>query len=195
MEQTNGTKEDTLKRITAEGLEKCLLKITAVSGSAWRLGELRVSNGTARDAIRRVARGPQPAAIRIKIKGDPPFTTAILFDPEDTKHISLCFSELSFCGTAGTEQPDVAIVEIGNILLNALANSILKAFKRTAIPSVPAYFRGSHGAVEEWLGAGPAAFTIISAAFTMQREGRTASAEILAFLPPRLAGDAAGLPA
>ncbi|MDO8805276.1 MAG: hypothetical protein Q7R35_12705 [Elusimicrobiota bacterium] len=185
------TNEETLKRVTAAGLEKCLLKITEVSRCDWQLAGVRVFSGKVRDAVRRKeGEAPAGAAVRIKIRGATPFITAILFNPEDIAHISRCFAEESFYGPLVADQPDVAIVEIGNILLNALANSLLRAFKKSAIPSVPAYFRGEPGAVEEWLGAGPVVFTIVSAAFTMQREGRTAAAEILAFLPPPLAAEA-----
>lgn len=187
----NITNEDTLKRLAAAGLEKCLLKITAVSGCAWQLAGTRVYTGTVRDAVRRKERETPPsAAIRIKIKGATPFVTAILFNAEDIKHISLCFAEESFYGPLIADQPDVAIIEIGNIVLNALANSLLRAFQKSAVPSVPAYFRGDAGALEEWLGAGPAVFTILSATITMQRDGRSASAEIVAFLPPALAAEA-----
>ena len=187
----NITNEDTLKRLASAGLEKCLLKITAVSGCAWQLAGARVYSGTVRDAVRRKERAAPPsAAIRIKIKGASPFVTAILFNAEDIKHISLCFAEESFYGPLIADQPDVAIIEIGNIVLNALANSLLRAFQKSAVPSVPAYFRGDAGAIEEWLGAGPAVFTVLSATITMQREGRSAVAELVAFLPPALAAEA-----
>lgn len=186
----NITNEDTLKRVAAAGLEKCLAKIAKVSNCAWQLEEVRVFSGKGRDALsRRGGEGPV-AAIRIKIAGASPFITTLLFNPEDTKHISRCFAEESYYGTLDADQPDVTIIEIGNIVLNALANSLLRVFKRSAIPSVPAYFTGSTGAAEAWLGAGPAVFTIVSAAFTMRRDGRSAAAEIMAFLPPALAAEA-----
>jgi len=119
--------------------------------------------------------------------GDTPFVTAIIFNPEDIKHISHCFAEEQYYGPVSEEQPDVTVIEIGNILLNALANSLLRAFGKSAIPSVPAHFQGDYGAIEKWLGAGPEVFTIISAKFTMKREDRVSAAEILAFLPPTLA--------
>lgn len=182
--------EDALALLTKAGLEKCLLRMTEVSPGAWLLAGVRVFKGQVREAIRSGERGEKPAAaIRIKIKGDTPFVTAIIFNPEDIKHISRCFAEDLFYGPVSGEQPDVTVIEIGNILLNALANSLLRAFGKSAIPSVPAHFQGDYGAIEKWLGAGPEVFTIISARFTMQREDRTSVAEILAFLPPTLAED------
>lgn len=183
----NDTNEDALARLTTAGLEKCMLRMTEVTPGAWQLAGVRVFSGEARGALRRSERAGKPvAAIRIKIKGDVPFVTAIIFDPEDIKHISRCFAEEIYFGPISDGQPDVTVIEIGNILLNALVNALLRGLKKSAVPSVPAHFQGDCGSVEEWLGAGPGAFTIISARFTMQRKGRTAEAEILAFLPPAL---------
>lgn len=183
--------EETLARLAAAGLEKCLLKMTEVSAGSWLLSGARVFRGTIRDGLKRQDRGTAPAAaLRIKIKGAPPFTTAILFTPEDTGHLSRCFMDGSFCGLPDWDQPEVTIIEIGNVILNALANTLLRALATTAVPSVPAYFKGDTGSIEKWLDAGPGTFTIISALLTAQRDGRSASAEVLAFLPTALAADA-----
>jgi len=183
--------EEALKLQTAAGLEKCLRKLTLVSPGDWRLTGVRVFSGQVREAVRRKDRKTPPGAvIRVKIKGEPPFITALLFDPADTGHISGCFAEGAFYGPLSKDQPEVTIIEIGNIVLNAMANSLLKALRKTAIPSVPAYFKGDPGAMEAWLGAGPDVFTTISVAFTVGREGRSADIELLAFLPPSLAAQA-----
>ncbi len=185
--------EDTLARLAAAGLEKCLLKMTEVSAGAWRLDYARTFRGTVRDAIKLQDRGTAPAAaLRIKIKGSPPFTTAILFSPADVTHLSRCYMDGSFCELPDWDQPEVTIVEIGNVVLNALANALLKALAATAVPSVPAYFKGESGAVEKWLDAGPGTFTIVSARLTAQRDGRSAAAEVFAFLPSALAADTPG---
>ena len=184
--------EDPLALQAAAGLEKCLLKMTQVSSGAWRLAGARAFRGTVRDAMKR-DRGTAPAAaLRIKIKGSPPFTTAIVFNPEDTAHLSSCFMDRAFCELQAWDQPEVTIIEIGNVVLNALANALLKALATTAVPSVPAYFKGDTGSVEKWLDAGAGTFTIVSARLTAQRGGRSASAEVLAFLPPALAAEASG---
>ena len=186
----NNMNEDALTLLTKAGLEKCLRRMTEVSPGAWQLGDVRVFKGQVREAIRgREREGKPAAAIRVKIKGATPFVTAIIFNPGDIKHISRCFAEGQYYGPVSEEQPDVTVIEIGNILLNALANSLLRGFGKSAIPSVPAHFQGDYGAIEKWLGAGPEVFTIISAKFTMRREDRVSAAEILAFLPPTLAED------
>ncbi|MDP2864661.1 MAG: hypothetical protein Q8O90_00270 [Elusimicrobiota bacterium] len=212
MNGMNNMNKDALVLLTKAGLEKCLLRMTEVSPGAWRLGDVRVFKGQVREALRSRERGGSrsvpngtgqysfsstplsgdekpAAAIRIKIKGATPFVTAIIFNPEDIKHISRCFAEEQYYGPVSEEQPDVTVIEIGNILLNALANSLLRGFGKSAIPSVPAHFQGDYGAIEKWLGAGPEVFTIISAKFAMRREDRVSAAEILAFLPPTLAED------
>lgn len=182
--------EETLARLAAAGLEKCLLKMTEVSAGNWRLAGARAFRGTVRDGLKRHDRATAPAAaLRIKIKGVPPFTTAIIFTPEDTGHFSRCFMDGSFCGLPDWDQPEVTIIEIGNVVLNALANALLRALAATAVPSVPAYFKGDPGSIERWLDAGPGTFTVVSARLTAERDGRSAAAEVLAFLPTALTAD------
>lgn len=177
--------EEALARHAAQGLEKCLLKLTAVSPGEWRLAGARIYHATVREALRREERrAPHCSAIRVKLKGDAPFTTVLLFDPEDSRHISRCFVSDHVSAAAAAEQADMAGMEVANIVLNALINALLRAFGRSAASSVPAYFRGDMAGIENWLGAGPGAFTVISVRFSMQRDGRAAHAEALAFLPP-----------
>lgn len=181
------TTETELARLAEAELKKCLLRMTGASPGAWQLTGVRIFSGTARDALKRTEfEAPHGAAIRVKIKGDPSFTTALLYDPKDTKHISGCFTEEAYYGHLSDDQPEVTITEIGNIMLNALANALLRAFSMNAIPSVPAFFQGDPGAIENWLGAGPGIFMIVSAKFTMQRGEISSTAELLALLPQRL---------
>lgn len=183
----NELNDDELARLARTGLEKCMQRMTEVSPGVWQLAAVRVFCGEVRGAIRGGEREGKPAsAIRIRIKGAIPFITAIIFSPEDIRHISRCFAEEIYFGPVSEAQPDVTVIEIGNILLNMLVNSLLRGLKKSAVPSVPAHFQGDCGSVEKWLGAGPGPFTIISAKFTMQREGSTACAEIFAFLPQQL---------
>lgn len=187
----NSYNEEALARLAAAGLEKCLAKMTAVSPGEWRRESISVRGATAREALRSGERAAgRRAVVRIKVKGAVPFSTALLFDPEDIGHLSACFADESFYGPLSAEQTDVSVVEIGNIVLNALVNSLLRAFGMTAIPSVPAYFTGDAAAIEERLGAGPGTFTVVSSRLTVQRGGRTAAAELLAFLPSQLTAQA-----
>lgn len=183
--------KESLAGHAAEGLERCLLKLSTVSPGEWRLAGARIFRCAAREALRRdEKRPPLCEAVRIKVKGDVPFSTVLLYDPADTRHITRCFVHDSVYASIGPEQADVTGVELGNIVLNALVNALLKAFRRTAVPSVPAYFRGDLAAIERWLGAGHGDFTVISASFSVHRDGRAAHAEVLAFLPPEFTAGA-----
>jgi len=183
----NTSTEAELAKLAEAGLKKCLLKITGVTPGEWELQRVLVLNRSVRETLKQ---GPNAAAaagvIRVKTKGEPPFLTALLFDPEDSRHIASCFVDDKLYGILNAEQTDDTIIEIGNIVLNALVNSVLRVLRKTAIPSVPAYFKGDAGAIENWLGAGSGTFTVISADFTLEREGRSASARAIAFLPPAM---------
>lgn len=177
--------EEELARHASEGLDKCLQKLTKVSPGEWKLAGARIFRATAREALRRTPRSaPRFTAIRIKVKGDVPFSTALLFDTADTRHINRCFVNDSVFAAIGEEQADVTGIEIGNIILNALVNALLRAFGRSAVPSVPAHMTGDAGAIEQWLGTEHGEFTVIHVKFSMHRDGRAAHSEAMAFLPP-----------
>lgn len=176
----DSVKEKKIADLAEAGLAACLLKLSFVSPGEWRLEDVRVSSAPAGAAL---PAGPYDAAIQVSVGSEPPFNTALLFPSEEVGHLAACFADDRLAiGGGGSE---VTLLEIGNIVLNALVNSLLKALKKSAIPSVPVRLAGP-AAASEGLPAG-AGLTVISASVSAIRSGRAVSVEIAALLPAPLA--------
>jgi hypothetical protein len=173
--------ERELARLAAAGLEKCLAKFNGVSPGDWRLEGLRVFAGTAADAAREWGAGrPAPERVRVGVASQPPFETLLLLNPAEADHLNGCFVNEKLYKEFGAGRRDTALLEIGNILLNALANSLLKLFGKTAIPSVPELLPPGHAP------AGGAGLTLVAARLSAERGGRTARILLLALVPAEL---------
>lgn len=172
----NSVTEDIIRRAAAEGLEKCLARITGTAPGTWRLGEVRVFSG----ALPALPLGAD--AVRVKVRGAASFTTALLFAPDAAEHIAACFVEEGLFRSFGPDRAEVTLIEVGNIVLNALINSLLRALKKSAIPSVPEYVKAAGAGLG---GNAPAA---VLAELTISCAGREARARVLAVMPEAPAG-------
>jgi len=180
-----------LERLAAAGIVKCLDRIARAYSGAWRLSGVSAFSATMSEAIgRHEFKGPA-AAVRIKVDCGLPFAAVLLFNTADIGHISQCFLGELFSDARKIEQfEDVMLLEIGNIILNALINSLLNAIKQSAVPSVPALFRGDAGSILQGLGgtSGTAAGSrMIAAGISVELDGRACRGGILAMIPEELA--------
>lgn len=184
-------KSDTILRLAAGGLSKCMLKTSDASTWAWELCDVGVSFGKIPEAVRLAGFGKSASAVQLNIRHDSPFAAALLFRSEDMGHISGCFVNGPLYRTGGARELEEALLlEIGNIILNALANPLINVLNISAIASVPMFIKGGPGAVSAALGAcldPDLDFRIISASLAMRREGRLARAAVLGVLPEALA--------
>ncbi|HCC48526.1 MAG TPA: hypothetical protein DEQ38_10500 [Elusimicrobia bacterium] len=180
----NSANEEKIRKLLEAGLEACLKKLSSVSPGEWTLESVRVFDGEPAEAAQAGGAG-QTAIVRVTVQGGPAFNTALLLARGDMTHLSGCFidDQVPWDGDSGRHV--VAMLELGNIVLNVLINSLLKALKKSSIPSVPAYLVAEPDALAEGL-AGPAPFTLIAAVFTASRDGRAAKAQALAILPRTL---------
>lgn len=189
--KVRGRKNDTITRLAAGGLSKCMLKTTEASSWAWELCEVSVFSGKIPDAVDLAGFGKTASAVQVNVRNGSAFSAAMLFRAEDIGHISGCFVNGPLYRTGGVrELEEGLLIEIGNIILNALVNPLVNALKKTAIPSVPLLVKGGPGAVAAGLSSclDPGLdFRIISAAVAMRRDGRLARAGVLGVLPEELA--------
>ncbi len=186
-------KNETITRLAAGGLSKCMLKTSDASSWAWELCDLEVFSGKVPDAVRKADFGKSVAAVQVNIRGYSPFSAAMLLRSEDIGHISSCFVNGPLYRTGGiTELEEGLVIEIGNIILNAMVNPLINALSVSAIASVPMFIKGGPGAVSAGLSAclNPKLdFRIISASLAMRRDGRLARAGVLAVLPEEFAAE------
>lgn len=186
-------RSDAIKRLAAGGLSKCMLRASEASSWAWELCGVLVFSGKIPDAVRKADFGETVASIQVNVRDGSPFAAAMLFRSEDAGFISGCFVNGPLYRTDGVKLLEEAmLMEIGNVILNALANPLINALKGTAIASVPMFVKGGPAAVAAGLGAclDPRLdFRIIAASLSMRRDGRIARAMVLGVLPEELAAE------
>lgn len=170
----NVASQEKLSQLARAALEACLAKLTAATPGRWTLESARALPPGAPFAP---AAGRGADAVVIGVACPAAFSTALLYSPADADLLAASFAALPSGGDAGRE---VTLQEIGNITLNALVNALLRALKRSSIPSVPVLLP----AVDLKPQPGCPAVVV---SFSVTLEGRTARAEIAAFLPPALA--------
>ena len=176
--------------LAAGGLSRCMLRTADVSAWAWELCEVKVDSGTIAGALKQAAFGPTVGAVQINLRGDVPFSAAMIFRSVDIKFISSCFVDGPVYRISGTELEEALLLEIGNIILNAMTSPLVNALKKSAIPSVPMLVKGGPGAVAAGLSACLAPeleYRVVYASLAMRRDGRLARAGALCFLPRELA--------
>jgi hypothetical protein len=81
-------------------------------------------------------------------------------------------------------------MEVGNIILNALAGPLITALNTESLPSVPILVKGGPDSIAASLTAcmdNDGEFLIVSAGLAMKREGSVARAGVLGVLPNGLA--------
>jgi two-component system chemotaxis response regulator CheY len=186
----NSSRNEGITRLAAGGLSRCMLRTADVSSWAWELCDLSVLSGKIPDAVKLAAFGPNVGAVQVNLRGSAPFSAAMIFRSLDIKFISSCFVDGPVYRVSGMEVEEALIIEIGNIILNAMTSPLINALKKSAIPSVPMLVKGGPGAVTAGLSSclDPALeYRVISASLAMRRDGRLARAGALCFLPQELA--------
>lgn len=183
-------KGETIESLAAGGLSKCMLRTADASSWAWELCEVSVYTGKISDAVKDAGYGPAVAAVQVNIEGAL-FSAALVFRSADIAFISGCFVNGPLYRTGGVpELAEGLVLEIGNVILNSLANPLIEAMGKRALPSVPMIVKGGTAAVAAGLGScmNPRLnYRIISATIAMRREGRVARAGVLGVLPEALA--------
>jgi len=190
--ETSGAKS-AIKRLAAGGLSKCMLKTAEASSWAWELCDVSVAAGKMPDVVKLADLGKDAAAVQINIRNGASLAAAMVFRSEDMGFISKCFVKSSLYRTEGVrDMEEGLLLEIGNIILNALASPLINALKISAIPSVPMLIKGGADAIAAGLGScldQKLEFRIISATLAMRREGRMARAGVVCILPEELAAE------
>lgn len=170
----NPATQEKLSQLARTSLEACLGKLSSVTPGRWSVESARALPAGAPFSP---AAGPGAEAVVLGVSGPASFSTAMLFASADAPTLAAAFALVP--KPAG-EQDDSALLEIGNIALNALVNALLRSLKRSSIPSVPVRLPAVDLKPQPGCGA-------VIASFSVSLDGRTARAEIVAFLPPALA--------
>jgi two-component system chemotaxis response regulator CheY len=180
---------ESIVNLAAGGLSLCMLRTSEASSWAWELCGTEVRAGRLADVPRLLDFGAASASVQVSVREGLPLTAALVFRAQDIHFISSCWAKGPLYNTASVKELEEGIlIEIGNIILNALINPLINAAHQVGLPSVPMLVKGGPGAVAAALGGclDPAAdLRIVRASLAMRREGRVARAAVLALLPQR----------
>ncbi|HBA61594.1 MAG TPA: hypothetical protein DCZ92_12425 [Elusimicrobia bacterium] len=178
-------------RLAGAGIEKCLGRLSRAYSGAWRLLGVSVFPGSMADAVGRHDFKDGAAAVHVNVQSAQPFLTVLLFGSGDVGHIAKCFLAEPFSEAREIAQfEDVMLLEIGNMILNALINSLLNAIKQSAVPSVPGLLKGDARSILGGLGGmidTAAGARVIVADISIELDGRTCRGEVAAVIPEELA--------
>ncbi len=177
-----------LERLASVSLERCLIKLSKVSAGTWQLVDTTALAGTPGVAVGQYNFANRPAAaVYFDIKGEYPMTSLMIFEPEDLDCISKCFLGYSFPKQASISPSDeVMLLELGNIVLNSLSNSIFNALGESFMPSVPQFVAGDAVRIAESVrtvaGAG-LTFRIVASTLAIQCESKVSISKVIALVP------------
>lgn len=162
-----------LKQVTA-GLAHCLAKLNKVSPGVWRLEAVEILHGGDPAALRRWTTD-SPSAIRVDVNTLPPAVTLLFFSETDAEHIYRCYVGGSLYEAIGPGWQEATLFELANVLLNAVANSLLRVFGRSGLSSVPSR---AESVLEV-----PAGSSAVFARLSATLGGRTADTVTVAIIP------------
>ncbi len=136
--------EKILERVAADGLEKCVAKLSRIAAGSWSVAGVKVSCRTMEEALRTHAesRGTG-AAVYFEVKGEFPFTSMVVFRPEDIDTISRGFMGFSFSKLPSlTQAHEMLLSELANIVVNSMIGALSGVLKRGFLRSAPKCVQG-----------------------------------------------------
>lgn len=177
-----------LERIAVASLERCVAKLSRISAGRWSVADVRISCRSMEDAVRdhAVNRGTG-AAVYFEVKGEYPFTSMVVFRPEDIDTISKGFMGFSFSSLPSLNQAqELLLSELGNIILNSLISSLSNALKRSFLPTAPKCVQGETQFLLEalWTAVGRGErHSLVTVTLDLQCDRSVTRSEVLALIP------------
>ncbi|MDA8130084.1 MAG: response regulator [Elusimicrobia bacterium] len=182
-----------IKRLAAGGLSKCMLKASDATASSWELCEVAVTSGGEAELAKLADLGRETASVHVNVRGGALFSAALVFRADHAGLIAHSFVKGPvYLAEEVRSLEEGLMLEMGNIIVNSLANALFNALKRSAIPSVPMLVKGGAGAVTAALVScmePGKPVRIISARLAMRREGRVAGTSVIGVLPEEIAAE------
>ncbi len=187
----NSPRNVTLESLSALSVAYCLQRLSRASAGTWQVLDAAVSYGTFEDALRQHDFSKPAAAVYVGLKGRSPLTAMMLFYPGDLDCVSKCYTGQSFHRTGElTPVDEMMLVELGNMVLNALLSALLNSLKKGFMPAVPRFIQGDlpRLAGELLSAAGiKTSFRIITVTLGMRSGDCSAKSEVFALIPEEMA--------
>jgi hypothetical protein len=187
----NSPRNVTLKSLSALGVAYCLQRLSRASAGTWQVLDAKVSYGTFEDALKQHDFNRPAAAVYVGLKGRSPLTAMMLFDPADMECVSRCYTGQAFHREGRlTPADEMMLVELGNMVINALLSSLLNPLKKGFMPAVPRFIEGDLArlAGELLQAAGiKTSFRIITVMLEMRSGDCAAKSEVFALITEEMA--------
>lgn len=179
-----------LERLAVSGLERCLARLAKVSAGTWKLAGVKVFRGTIEEAVLQHDFSRPAAAVYFRAKSEFPFISLMIFSLEDMELISKCFLGYSFPkAPTFTQNEQVLLMELGNIVVNSFINSVMNALKRSSMPPVPQCVDGDARCVAGTVGGGmdpERSYRVVTASLVMQSDKMSSVTEVIGLIPAEL---------
>jgi len=181
-----------LERIAVASLEKCVAKLSRISAGKWSVVAAHVSCRSMQEAIEEHSSGPggTGAAVYFEVRGEYPFTTMVVFRPDDIETISRGFLGFSFSKLPNLNQAqELLLSELGNIILNALISALSNTLKRSFLPSAPKCVQGETPFLLEalWVSLGRSGrYSLVTVTLDLQCDNRVTRSEVIAIIPENM---------
>lgn len=182
-----------LTSLALENLQRCALKLSAVSSGKWSITGSNLQLGTLDEEMKHccMESDVEKAAIYVDIKGDTPFAAFILLRSEDMDRVSKSlFRNVLTSAPGPVGMSDLILCELGNILLNSLASALANFFNCIFLPSPPRCLKGAPEflleAMDMTLNVRDK-FRILTINLEIKCEGELINGELMAFIPDSLA--------
>jgi len=181
-----------LERIAVASLQKCVAKLSRVSAGKWSVAAAQVSCRSMEEAVkeRSSGKGGSGAAVYFEVRGEYPFTSMVIFRPEDIDTISRGFLGFSFSKLPNFNQAqELLLSELANIVLNALISSFSNTLKRVFLPSVPKCVQGETPFLLEalWASLGRGGrYSLVTVMLDLSCGDKVTRSEVVAVIPENM---------
>lgn len=181
-----------LERIAAASLGKCVAKLSRISAGEWSVAGAQVTWRTMEEAISEHSNGPRGtgAAAYFEVKGEYPFTSMVVFRPQDVEVISRGFLGFSFSKLPSLNQAqELLLSELGNVILNSLLGALSNTLKRSFLPSAPKCVQGETRFLLEalWTATEPTGrHSLVTMVLDLKCDGTVTRIEVIALLPDNM---------
>ena len=181
-----------LERIAVTSLEKCVAKLSRISAGQWSVAAAKVSCRSMEEAVKEHSSGPggTGAAVYFEVRGEYPFTTMVVFRPDDIETISRGFLGFSFSKLPNLNQAqELLLSELGNIILNALISALSNTLKRSFLPSAPKCVQGETPFLLEalWASLGRSGrYSLVTVMLDLKCDNKVTRSEVIAIIPENM---------
>lgn len=179
----------TLKEIASASIERCTARLSRLSAGKWSVAGIRVSQGSMDEIVTgHTVAGASGFAAYFRVAGECPFSSIIIFKPEDIGIISR-----AFLGTAQlpgiSQAQELLFSELGNIILNSVISALSNKLKRGFLPSAPTCVRGESRFLLEALCDtldSEQRYSVAAITLDLKYEGDTTRCEAVVVIPESL---------